>query len=153
LTALTRLAARIFVLAGLAALIGVAAALATTTTTIRSTNNPQYQQRILEGPAGYTLYVFCPGTSLTCTGHSSSTWPPLIASGRVVAASGSRITSSKLSTRKLSDGRHQVTYYGQPLYLYKGDTKPGTTKGEKKLQGNGEWFAINTAGRPVIQGY
>jgi predicted lipoprotein with Yx(FWY)xxD motif len=148
LTALTRVAARISALAGMSALIGATIALATSTTTIRTTNNPQYL-RILQGPAGYTLYVFCPGTSTNCTGHSSSTWPPLIASGRVVAASGSGISSSKLSTRKLSDGKHQATYYGQPLYLYKGDTKPGTTKGEQKYQGNGAWFVINTAGRAV----
>jgi predicted lipoprotein with Yx(FWY)xxD motif len=147
-TTTKRLAAGLLV-AG-AALVGVSAAFATSsTTTIRSTYKAAFLNRILQGPAGYTLYVFCPGTSTDCTGHSSSTWPPLTASGRVVPASGSQVNSSKLSTRKLSDGKHQVTYYGQPLYLYKGDTKPGTTKGEQKYQGNGAWFVIGTDGRAL----
>jgi predicted lipoprotein with Yx(FWY)xxD motif len=145
-TAPKRLAAAALVT--FAALAGVTTALATSITTIRSTHNPIYLH-ILEGPAGYTLYVFCAGVSTHCTGHSSSTWPPLLATGRVVAASGSGITQSKLSTRKLSNGKLQVTYYAQPLYLYKGDTQPGTTKGEQKYQANGAWFVINTAGRPV----
>jgi predicted lipoprotein with Yx(FWY)xxD motif len=130
------------------ALIGVTAAVASTTTTIKSTNNATLG-RILEGPSGYTLYVFCPGTSTNCTGHTSPTWPPMIAPGRVAAAAGSQIKSSKLSTRKLSNGKHQVTYYGQPLYLYKNDTKPGSTKGENQYQANGAWFVISTTGRAV----
>jgi predicted lipoprotein with Yx(FWY)xxD motif len=131
------------------ALVGVGAALAATTTTIRTANNP-HLGRILEGPARYTLYVFCPGVNTThCPGHGSSTWPPLIAHGRVVAASGSQLKSSKLSTRKLANGQHQVTYYGNPLYLYKGDRKPGQTKGEGKLQANGAWFAVNKYGSAV----
>lgn len=132
----------------LVALVGVSAALAASTTTIRSTNNGEYG-RILEGPSGYALYVFCPGTSSDCTGHSSSTRPPLVASGKVVAASGSGINASKLGTRKLSNGQLQVTYYGQPLYLYKGDTKPGQVTGEDKNQANGVWLLISNQGRAV----
>jgi predicted lipoprotein with Yx(FWY)xxD motif len=137
-------------LLSIAILVCVGAAIAATTTTIRTTNNATYG-RILEGPSGFTLYVFCPGTSTDCTGHSSSTWPPLIASGKVVAAPGSRIKASKLSTRKLSNGRHQVTYYGQPLYLYKGDRKPGQVNGERCppiSQGNGVWVVVSNTGRP-----
>ncbi len=141
-------AARVSTLVTVIALAGVSAALASSTTTIRSTNNAKYG-RILQGPSRFTLYVFCPGTSTRCTGHTSSTWPPLIASGKVVAASGSHINQSKLSTRKLSNGKRQVTYYGQPLYLYKGDRKPGQTNGENKYQGNGAWFVISTGGRAI----
>jgi predicted lipoprotein with Yx(FWY)xxD motif len=130
------------------ALIGVGVAVASSTTTIRSANNPTLG-RILDGPARFTLYVFCPGTSTRCSGHTSSTWPPEIASGRVVAASGSKINSKKLSTRKLANGKHQVTYYGQPLYLFKGDKNPGQTNGENKYQANGAWFVISTGGRAV----
>ena len=89
--------------------------------------------------------MFLPGDEHALHGHSSSTWPPLTASGRVVAASGSQLNPSKLSTRRLSNGQHQVTYYGQPLYLYKGDRKPGSTKGENKNQGNGVWLVIESA--------
>lgn len=127
---------------------GVGAAVASGTTTMRSTNNPTLG-RILEGPARYTLYVFVQGTSTRGSSHSSSKFPPIIASGRVVAASGSKINSSKLGTKRLSNGKHQVTYYGQPLYLFKGDTKPGTTNGENKFSGRGAYFVIGTSGRPI----
>lgn len=134
------------------AVAATGAAFAATTTTIRTTNNPNLG-RILVGPAGYTLYVWCVGTSDTnCPGTSSSSWPAMVASGRVVAASGSQLNSSKLSTRTLSNGKHQVTYYGHPLYLYKGDTKPGQTNGEGKYSGKGAWFAISKYGRGVPSG-
>jgi predicted lipoprotein with Yx(FWY)xxD motif len=134
-------------LVSVVALVGVSVAVASSTMTIRSTNNAKYG-RILQGPARYSLYVFCPGTSTRCTGHSSSTWPPLWATGKPVPASGSQIKASKLGTRTLN-GRKQVTYYGQPLYLYKGDKHPGTTNGENKYSGNGAWFLISNTGRAV----
>jgi predicted lipoprotein with Yx(FWY)xxD motif len=135
----------------IAMLLCVGVAVAAATTTIRTTNNSTFG-RILEGPSGFTLYVFCPGTSTDCTGHRASSWPPLIAHGSVVAARGSRLNARKLRTRKLSDGQRQVTYYGQPLYLYKGDKKPGQVKGEScKVinQANGAWFVISNTGRAV----
>lgn len=141
--------ARVSALVSVLALVGVGAAIASSTTTIRSTNNKTLG-RILEGPARYTLYVFCGGTSTRCAGAKSSQWPPEIAHGRVVAAKGSGINQRKLSTRKLPNGKHQVTYYGQPLYLYKGDKKPGQTHGEGQQTSTGAWFAINTAGRAAI---
>jgi predicted lipoprotein with Yx(FWY)xxD motif len=130
------------------ALIGVGAAVAASTTTIRSANNRTYG-RILEGPAGYSLYVFVQGTSSQGSAHTAASWPAMTATGKVGAASGSHINAAKLSTRKLSNGKHQVTYYGQPLYLYKGDTKPGQTKGEAQSTSTGTWVLINTSGRPV----
>jgi predicted lipoprotein with Yx(FWY)xxD motif len=130
------------------ALVGVGAAVASSTTTIRSTNNVKYG-RMLVGPARYSLYVFAKGTSSVGSAHSSPNWPPEIASGRVVAAKGSQVKQSKLGTRKLSNGKHQVTYYGQPLYLYKGDKRPGQTKGEDKFSGQGAWFLVSTTGRPI----
>jgi predicted lipoprotein with Yx(FWY)xxD motif len=134
------------------ALVGGGAALAATTTTIRTANNLKLG-RILAGPARYTLYVFCVnGSDTNCPGHGSSTWPRLVAHGRVVAASGSQLNQSKLSTRKASNGQIQVTYYGHPLYLYSGDKQPGQANGEGKFQGNGAWFAINKFGRAVPSG-
>ncbi len=139
--------ARASALVSLVALIGAGAALAASTTTIRSANNPTLG-RILESSSSHTLYVFVQGTSSTGSAHTQSGWPALTASGKVVAASGSHINAKKLSTKKLS-GKNQVTYYGQPLYLYTGDTKPGQTKGEAKATSSGTWVAISTSGRPV----
>lgn len=130
------------------ALIGVGAAVAASTTTIRSANNATLG-RILESPSRHTLYVFVKGTDSRGSAHTQSGWPALTASGKVVAASGSHINARKLSTRKLSNGKHQVTYYGQPLYTYTGDKKAGQTKGEAKPTSTGTWVVISTSGRPV----
>jgi predicted lipoprotein with Yx(FWY)xxD motif len=130
-------------------LVGVTAALASATTTIRSVSNPTLG-RILEGPSRYTLYVFCRGATERCAGHSSPGWPPLIAGGRPVAARGSRIKATRLGTRKLRSGKRQVTYYGQPLYLYKGDHKAGQANGENKTLASGSWFVISTTGQAVV---
>ncbi len=141
-------AARVSALVSVLALVGVSAAVAASVTTIGSVNNAKYG-RLLVGPSKHSLYVFCPGTSTNCTGHPSAKFPRMIATGRVVAARGSKINKAKLSTRKLSNGQRQVTYYGQPLYHYTGDTKPGQTKGENKFQGNGAWFLISNSGRAI----
>ena len=132
-------------------LTAIPAALAAGSTVVRSTNNAKFG-RILEGPARYTLYVFCAGTSTRCAGARSSSFRPLIARGRVVPASGSHIKARKLGTRRLSDGKHQVTYYGQPLYLYKGDKRPGRTNGEERGNSRGSWFVISTTGRALANG-
>ncbi len=131
-----------------ATLVVSASASAATNSVMRSANDPSYG-RILKAPNGFTVYVFCAGTQTHCAGHRSPAWLPLIAPGRVVAARHSEITARKLRTRKLRDGKRQVTYYGQPLYLYKGDHKRQQANGEAKPQGNGAWFVISTTGRPV----
>jgi predicted lipoprotein with Yx(FWY)xxD motif len=134
------------------ALTAIPAALAATGgTVVRSTNNAKFG-RILDGPARYTLYVFCAGTSTRCAGARSSSFRPLLARMRVVPAPGSHIRASKLGTRRLRDGKHQVTYYGQPLYLYKGDKRPGKTSGEEKGNSRGSWFVISTTGRALANG-
>lgn len=140
-----RLSALVVVLALLGA---AAAALASSETLIRSARSATLGP-ILEGPSRHTLYVFVRGTSSTGSAHKSPYWPPLIASGRVVAARGSHVRRSRLSTDRLSDGERQVTYYGQPLYLSKRDHKPGQTRGERRRQGDGAWFVVSVSGRPV----
>ena len=142
---------RIALIGCLVALAAVPAALAAGNFVVRSSNNA-HLGRILEGPARYTLYVFCGGVSTHCAGAKSSSFPPLIARGRVVPASGSGINGKKLSTRRLPNGQHQVTYYGQPLYLYKGDKAPGKTNGEQRSNSKGSWFVIGTTGRALSNG-
>jgi predicted lipoprotein with Yx(FWY)xxD motif len=123
-------------------------ALAAARIVIRSADNSTYG-RILESPRGFTLYVFCAGTQTRCTGRGGKAWPPLIADGRVVPARGSRIKAARLGSRKLASGKRQVTYYGQPLYLYKRDRKRRQTRGEDRAQGNGAWLVISSSGRAV----
>ena len=149
---ISRRAMRVSALGALIGVIAAGAAFAATTTTIRTTSNANLG-RILVGPARYTLYVWCQGGSQTnCPGTSSASWPRMIAHGQVVAASGSQLNASKLSTRTVSGGQRQVTYYGHPLYLYSGDKNPGQTNGEGKYSGSGAWFALNTHGQAVASG-
>lgn len=137
------------IVAVIAATLAVSAsASAATNTVIRSANDPSYG-RILKAPNGFTIYVFCAGTQTHCTGRRSRAWLPLIATSRIAAARHSQIRARKLGTRKLRNGKRQVTYYGQPLYLYKGDHKRQQASGEDTQQGNGAWFVISTTGRPV----
>ena len=142
-------------IAPITALVAVAGGLtiatavaATTTTTVRSNNSPRYG-RILASSNGHTLYYWCGGTSSRCvSSHSARSWPPLLAQGRLVAAAGSDVNGHKLGSRALKNGRHQVTYYGQPVYLYTGDRKPCAVNGEDRVSGNGSFFVITTSGRP-----
>lgn len=128
--------------------LGIATALAATTTTVRSNDSPRYG-RILASSTGHTLYYWCGGTSTRCTAsHSASRWPALIARGHLVAAAHSGVNARKLGSRRLKNGGHQVTYYGQPVYLYTGDRKPCAVNGEDRVSGNGSFFVITTSGRP-----
>lgn len=139
------ISALVAVVGGLALATAVAAA---TTTTVRSNNSPRYG-RILASSSRHTLYYWCGGTSTRCaSSHSASNWFPLIAQGRLVAAAGSGVNGHKLGSRTLKNGQHQVTYYGQPLYLYKGDRKSCAVNGEDRVSGNGSFFVITTSGRP-----
>ncbi len=141
---------RLGVVSCVVALSATTAALAAGSMVMRSSYNRSLGVTILDGPAKYTLYVFCVGTEQTrCTGGSSSSFSPLVARGRPVPASRSGIKAGKLSTRKLSGSRRQVTYYGQPVYLFKGDHKPGQTRGEERKNSNGVWLVVSTSGRPT----
>jgi predicted lipoprotein with Yx(FWY)xxD motif len=102
--------------------------------------------QVLGQQKGYVLYVYCPGTGSNCKkGRSSSMWPPMIAYHAPVAGPG--INATKLGTKKIN-GKKIITYYGQPLYRYKGDKKPGQSNGEARQQGNGAWYVVGRSGDP-----
>lgn len=54
-----------------------------------------------------------------------------------------------LATTTRPEGGTQIAYNGHPLYLYKGDQKPGDTKGEGLTAFGGSWFALTPAGDRV----
>lgn len=102
---------------------------------------------ILGQQKGYALYVYCSGANNSCKkGRSSPQWPPMIAYHSPVAGKG--INQRKLGT-KLINGRRVVTYYGQPLFRYRGDRKPGEAKGQAKQQGNGAWYVVSRFGQAI----
>lgn len=112
-----------------------------------------HPRRILSDSSNYALYVYCVvGHPGDCKhGHTAASRPPLIAHGRWEAGPG--IDQSKLRTRLLADGERQVTYYGQPLYLYTGDREPHEVHGEVWAArcGARQWNALQTNGQPVYE--
>ncbi|MDA8291496.1 MAG: hypothetical protein M0Z33_07455 [Actinomycetota bacterium] len=99
--------------------------------------------RVLVDGSGMTLYHFTADSvhHLACTGKCLSIWPPLyLAKGQRAALAGKGV--SGLGTVARPGGKRQVTYHGEPLYEYSGDTKAGQTRGEGIL---GAWFAVKLA--------
>jgi predicted lipoprotein with Yx(FWY)xxD motif len=77
---------------------------------------------------GRTLYAFKSdknGKSV-CTGECAKVWLPFIKLNNGIVDSS--ITGA-LGTFERADKSLQMTYIGQPLYLYAKDLKPGDTNG------------------------
>lgn len=84
--------------------------------------------------------------SVACRGICSSVpWPPVLTS--MLPAAGPGIDQQDLGTIVRPDGTHQVTYRGQPVYLFYGDAYiPGVT-GTQGIYGQGKatpWGMFNT---------
>jgi predicted lipoprotein with Yx(FWY)xxD motif len=101
---------------------------------------------VLVDAKGVSLYLFTPDNagSSTCNGQCAATWPPLLASGKLVAGKG--LDQSLLGTTQRTDGTTQVTYAGHPLYYFAKDAQPGDTNGEAV---GGVWFLVSPSGDKV----
>jgi predicted lipoprotein with Yx(FWY)xxD motif len=104
---------------------------------------------ILVDSQGRTLYLFNrdTGTMSECSGACAVNWPPLAATGKPTVGSGA--DASLVSTSARAGGHQQVTYNGHPLYLFKGDSKPGDTNGEGLNAFGGSWYALSPAGNEI----
>jgi predicted lipoprotein with Yx(FWY)xxD motif len=98
---------------------------------------------ILVNANGMTLYHYTPdsSTSATCTGACAQEWPPLLLAKGVKTAKGASGVSG-LGTIRNANGKLQVTYKGQPLYVYKGDTSKTQASGQGV---DGTWFVLSTS--------
>ena len=105
--------------------------------------------RILVDSSGRTIYLFKKdsGTRSACSGACASAWPPVRASGKPIVGRGA--DASLVGTTARSDGTPQVTYNGQPLYLYEGDEKPGDTNGQGLTGFGAPWWVLSPAGNQV----
>lgn len=86
--------------------------------------------KVLAAGNGLSLYTNKNDTpkSSACSNACAQIWPPLLTtSGTPAAPTG---LTGTLGTVTWSDGTVQVTYNGQPLYLYAGDSKAGDTNGD-----------------------
>ena len=94
-----------------------------------SRSRPRVRQDPVDA-RGRTLYLFEKDKSgkSACSGKCATFWPPLMTSGKPIAAAGAK--ASLLGTTKRADGRLQVTQYHHPLYTFVKDTRKGQTKGQ-----------------------
>jgi predicted lipoprotein with Yx(FWY)xxD motif len=93
--------------------------------------------------AGRTLYRFDKDTagsgSSACNGACAAAWPPDLVQGTPSAGPG---VAGTLGVVTRSDGTHQLSLDGHPLYRYVGDQGPGDTTGDGF---GGIWHAVHTA--------
>ena len=94
---------------------------------------------VLTNANGFTLYSFAPDTPATsqCYGSCAAYWPPV--TGTTAAGQG---LPGKVTTITRTDGSHQLTYNGHPLYTYIGDTAPGQARGNNLNLNGGLWHEV-----------
>lgn len=87
--------------------------------------------------ATFPVYTLSPDTHKSaCQGACAAVfWPPVLTSGRPEAGPG--IDQNALGTIVRPDGTHQVTYNGQPLYLFSGDAYISVLGGTASINGSG----------------
>jgi predicted lipoprotein with Yx(FWY)xxD motif len=101
--------------------------------------------RVLVGPQGKSLYILtADGKNVShCNTLCRYGWPPLMTTGKPRAGAG--INAAKLGQTP----KHQVTYYGKPLYYYSMDNAPGDTSGQGVHSFGGYWYLIKANGKNV----
>ena len=108
--------------------------------------------KVVADASGRTLYLFRADspTASACYGQCAKYWPPLLTSGKPVAAAG--MNAALLGTAKRKDGTTQVTYKGHPLYTFLLDTAPGQAKGEGSKNFGAPWYALAPGGATIDKG-
>jgi predicted lipoprotein with Yx(FWY)xxD motif len=119
---------------------------------------------LVTGP-GMSLYTFSgdgipfspTGPQFNCTALNTApalnntpctvAWPPLQATGRLIAGRGVRQRGLGTVTR---NGVKQVTYFGQPLYRFIKDTAARQMNGEDVAAFSGTWYLDTPSGRPAV---
>jgi predicted lipoprotein with Yx(FWY)xxD motif len=106
---------------------------------------------VLTDAEGRTLYGFdrdkhslYSAFSSACYDACAEKWSPMLTGGEPQAEGAAFPT--KESTLQRKDGTLQVTYYGNPLYTYVGDKKPGEANGNGVKAFGGEWYALDPGG-------
>ena len=136
---------------------------ATQATPVVVSTAPSHLGRVLVTGAGQSLYVFtgdgfpfsATGLQLNCTALNTApnglpcttAWPPLLATGPLVAKNGVHQAGLGTVTR---NGLTQVTYFGKPLYRFIQDTAPGQMNGEDVAAFKGMWYLDARSGRPAV---
>ena len=93
---------------------------------------------VLTNAGGFTLYSFAPDTPTTskCYGSCAAYWPP------VTGTTAGQHLPGTVGTITRTDGSHQLTYNGHPLYTYIGDSAPGQANGNNLNLNGGLWHEV-----------
>lgn len=96
---------------------------------------------------GMTVYAYDrdePGTNASaCDAVCLQVWPPVTTDQRRPEIVG---VSGVIGTIPGPRGGRQVTVNGMPLYLFEGDSRPGSVAGQGMDR---LWWALNTAGEKI----
>jgi predicted lipoprotein with Yx(FWY)xxD motif len=108
---------------------------------------------ILTDGRGFTLYAFDAdkGTMSNCSGACAAAWPPDTTTSTDPQA-GSGVTQSLVGQTTRADGTTQLTYAGRPLYLFTGDSAPGSTNGDGSTAFGARWDALTPSGKDASGG-
>ncbi|HEY1916421.1 MAG TPA: hypothetical protein VGH27_12675 [Streptosporangiaceae bacterium] len=139
-----------------------ATAAGATGTTVITTEHTKFGTVLVTG-TGESLYTFsgdnfpfaATGLQLNCTALNmapngtpcTTAWPPLTAAS-VVARGGVQRHELGTVTR---NGVTQVTYFGQPLYGFIGDSARHDVNGEDVAAFDGTWYLDNTDGTAAVE--
>ncbi len=131
-TMVTRIAPAAIAAGGLiaaTAVLGPASASTAKTENVAHTVKTSKYGTILVNAKGFTLYTYAKDTKnhSKVTGELLAFWPALVVPARVSPV-GTHVTGLGVFTR--SNGQHQVTDHGKPLYLFVEDKKPGQVTGQ-----------------------
>lgn len=85
---------------------------------------------ILTNAQGFALYIFPNDKNgiSSCTGPCATIWPALTVPGGTTPTAGPGVTGTVAAVVQ-SNGTHQVTYNGSPLYTFYADSAPGQVTG------------------------
>jgi predicted lipoprotein with Yx(FWY)xxD motif len=108
---------------------------------------------ILTDGRGFTLYAFDAdkGTMSNCSGACATAWPPDTATGSDPQVDPG-VMQSLVGQTTRADGTTQLTYAGRPLYLFTGDTAPGSTKGDGSTAFGARWDTLTATGKDASGG-
>jgi predicted lipoprotein with Yx(FWY)xxD motif len=132
---------RRFAVVAASAALGLASLTATAFASpgVSVTTSPSDGRSILVDDRGMTLYRYTEdqGATSVCYAGCAVAWPPVVVDS--VPAVNNAALAQGLGMTGRNDGTTQLTYMGQPLYYYVGDSKAGETTGEA---GDGVWFVV-----------
>jgi predicted lipoprotein with Yx(FWY)xxD motif len=106
-------------------------------------SNAKIGKSILINSSGMTLYKFSADSSTmsACNGGCATAWPPLTVPTGTTPKGGPG-TGGTFGTITRSDGSTQITYDGNPLYTFSGDSSAGATNGQNLTSDGGTWTVV-----------